>query len=139
MRGDVIVELFTDRTERLAPGSRLESDHGVLEVVTSRPHLGRWIVRFADHASRDDAEALHGVVLRAEPIDDPDELWVHHLVGAEVRATDGTLVGHCVAVQANPAADLLELDSGALVPVVFVVAHDRDHVVVDLPEDLLDL
>ena len=32
LRGDVIVKLVTNRVERLAPGSRLESDVGTLEV-----------------------------------------------------------------------------------------------------------
>ena len=40
---------------------------------------------------------------------------------------------------ANPAADLLELDSGALVPVVFVVDHAPGRVTIDPPEGLLDL
>ena len=52
--------------------------------------------------------------------------------------------GPVVAVQANPASDLLELDSGALVPLRFVVGgveHDRDGRVVrvDPPDGLLDL
>jgi 16S rRNA processing protein RimM len=48
-------------------------------------------------------------------------------------------VGRCVGVVANPAADLLELDSGALVPVVFIVDHTPDRVTIDPPEGLFDL
>ncbi len=47
-------------------------------------------------------------------------MWVHELVGAEVVLPDGTAVGAVEAVQDNPAHELLVLDSGALVPVVFV-------------------
>jgi 16S rRNA processing protein RimM len=43
-----------------------------------------------------------------------------------------------VAVVANPAADLLELDSGALVPVVFVVEHGAGPIVIDPPAGLFD-
>ena len=48
-------------------------------------------------------------------------------------------MGRCTGVVANPAADLLELDSGALVPVVFVVDHTPGRVTIDPPEGLFDL
>jgi 16S rRNA processing protein RimM len=140
LRGEVVVRLTTDRLERLAPGSVLHSDAGDLVVTASRPHQDRWIVSFEGRDGRDAAEGLRGQVLRAEALDDPDELWVHDLVGATVvTAAGGEPVGRCVAVVANPAADLLELDSGALVPVVFVVDHVDGRVTIDPPEGLLDL
>jgi 16S rRNA processing protein RimM len=40
---------------------------------------------------------------------------------------------------ANPASDLLELDSGALVPIVFVVDHAEGRVTIDPPDGLFDL
>ena len=44
------------------------------------------------------------------------------------------------AVQDNPAADLLVLDSGALVPVVFIVGPPTDGVIrVEAPDGLFDL
>ena len=83
---------------------------------------------------------MHGAALQAEPIDDDEELWVHDLIGVAVVAVDGSAVGTVESVQANPASDLLVLDGGALVPVVFVVERrDDGAVVVDLPEGLLDL
>ena len=66
-----------------------------------------------------------GKSLRAEPLDDPEALWVHDLVGAEVATPDGRTWGRVVGVLANPAHDLLELDSGTLVPVVFVIDEAR--------------
>jgi hypothetical protein len=42
-------------------------------------------------------------------------------------------------VQDNPAHDLLVLDSGALVPIVFVVEQRAGTVVVDPPDGLLEL
>lgn len=140
--------LTTDRQERVAPGSRLLSDEGPLVVRSARGHRGSerqtWIVQFEGYEDRTAADGLRGTVLRAEPIDDPNELWAHDLVGAEVVVSGGgDVVGRCVAVVANPAADLLELDSGALVPVVFVVAFRADadprQVVIDPPAGLFDL
>lgn len=140
VRGEVVVTLTTDRTERLQPGAVLHTDSGVLTVQGARPHQHRWIVAIEGVRSREAAEALHGRFLRAEPLEDPEALWVHDLVGAEVVTADGRRWGRVVAVQANPAHDLLELDSGALVPVVFVTDESGlpDQVVIEPPDGLLD-
>jgi 16S rRNA processing protein RimM len=65
-------------------------------------------------------------------------LWVHELLGARVVEVDGTERGTVASVEANPASDLLVLDTGALVPLRFVVEHTKDRVVVDTPEGLFE-
>ncbi len=136
----MVVDLITDRTERLAPGSVLHSERGPFEVIAARPHQGKWIVQFAGLVDRSQVEELRGLVLQAAPLDDDsDALWVHELVGATVALTDGTVVGTVASVEANPAADLLVLDTGPLVPVVFVTDHQRGRVTIDPPEGLLEL
>jgi 16S rRNA processing protein RimM len=95
-------------------------------------------VAFEGHTGREAADRLRGLALRAEALDDPDALWVHDLVGSEVVTVEGEVAGTCVAVVANPASDLLELDGGALVPVVFVVERMPGRVIVDPPEGLLE-
>jgi 16S rRNA processing protein RimM len=137
--GEVVVLLTTDRTERLSVGSVLASDAGDLTVAAARPHQDRWIVAFEGRRDRAAAEALRGVALRAAPIDDPAELWVHDVVGARVVTVAGQEVGTCVSVLANPAADLIELDGGALVPMSFVVDHAPGRVTIDPPDGLFDL
>jgi 16S rRNA processing protein RimM len=139
LRGEVVVVLTTDRVERLSPGTVLSTDLGDLTVAASRPHQDRWIVALAGVSTRDEASALRALALRASPLDDPAELWVHDMVGSVVQTTAGDEVGRCVAVVANPAADLIELDSGALVPVSFVVSHAPGTLTVDPPEGLFDL
>jgi 16S rRNA processing protein RimM len=138
LRGEVIVELVTDRSERVAAGAVLHTPAGALTVEQSTAHQGRWIVQLAGVDSREAAEALRGTVLRAEPLDDPDVLWVHELIGSEVVDADGTARGRVVSVVANPASDLLELDDGALVPVRFVTAHTAGVVRVDTPAGLFE-
>ena len=138
LRGGVIVELFTNRTERLEPGTVLDGPDGPLEVLHATPHQRRWIVTFAGVADHAGAEALRDTVLSAEPLDDPDALWVHQLVGSEVVDTGGAAHGRVVAVEANPASDLLVLEGGALVPLRFVVESGPGRVVVDAPAGLLD-
>jgi 16S rRNA processing protein RimM len=138
VRGEVVVELVTNRIERVAPGAVLHAGGRPLIIEASRPHQGRWIVRFAGVADRGAADALRGVALMAEPIDDPDELWVHELVGASVEGPDGTVYGTVESVEANPASDLLVLDGGGLVPLTFVVDRAPGRLVVDVPAGLLD-
>ena len=142
VRGDVLVKLTSDRTSRLDPGSELITDRGPLTVVSSSLHNDRWIVRFDAIDGRDEAERWRGTELRAEASDDPGEpdgFWVHELVGSTVVLTDGTEVGVVAEVEANPASDLLVLESGTLVPVVFVVGQDAGRVTIDPPDGLLDL
>ena len=138
IRGEVIIELFTNRTERVAPGSILTSPLGALEVARSTPHQGRWIVSLVGVADRNQAEALRNTLLSAEPIEDEGELWVHELIGAEVVDVTGRVHGRVESVEANPASDLLVLGDGRLVPLTFVIESSAGRVVVDVPPGLLD-
>ena len=121
----------------------LSSPSGSLTVVASGPGPGgdRYIVSFAGCADRVAAEQLRGVELSAEALDQPGTLWVHELVGAVVHDVGGVELGRVAAVEANPASDLLVLESGGLIPVRFVTGHDAavGTVDVDIPEGLLDL
>jgi 16S rRNA processing protein RimM len=140
LRGEVVVELVTDRTERLDPGSVLEVATGHLTVERSRPYAGRFIVAFAEVADRDGADALRGVTLRAGRLDDPDALWVDELIGAEVVLPDGRTAGRVESVEASAADDLLVLDNGILVPAAFAVGWDgQRRLVIDPPVGLFDL
>ncbi len=133
----MVVALSTNRPERVEPGTVLHTDQGPLTITASRPHQRRYIVRFEGVDSREAADALHGLVLRAEPLDDPDALWVHELIGSVVVDQHGTEHGEVTSVEVNPASDLLVLADGALVPLTFVVEHRAGRVVVDVPDGLL--
>jgi 16S rRNA processing protein RimM len=140
LRGDVFVQLVSDRDDRLAPGSILYSGDRRFAVTGSRRAAkGRWVVSFEGIESRADAEAFTNTTVFAEPIDDPDALWVHELIGSRVVDQDGVDRGECVAVVANPASDLLELGDGALVPSTFIVAHEDSVISVDVPTGLFEL
>ena len=138
IRGEVIVDLVTNRPERLAAGSVLSSDGGDLEVLRASPHQHRWIVAFDGIEDRNRAEELRGTVLRAEALEGEDDtLWVHELVGALVYDVNGLLYGRVREVEANPASDLLVLPQG-LVPLTFVVERERGRIVIDPPEGLIE-
>lgn len=124
------------------PGAVLFAGDRTLVVTSARRHQRRWLVRFEGVDDREAAAALRGVVLTGDPAagtDDRDALWVHDVVGATVRDAGGRSLGRVVAVQDNPAHDLLVLDDGTLVPAVFVVDRRGNAVVVDIPEGLLDV
>ncbi len=132
--------LVSNRPERLAPGSELHTDSGTLEVSAARPHKQRHLVRFTGVDDRQAAEALRGLVLRAAPIADPDELWVHELIGAQVVEVSGTDRGRVASVVANPAGDLLELLDGTLVPLRFVVdSVPGERIEVEVPDGLFEV
>ncbi len=142
LRGEVVVTLTTTETTRLDPGSELVAGDRPVVVAESRPHQHRWVVRFEGVTRREEAEELARAVLWAEAPDatDPDDLWVHELIGSAVIEPDGTERGVVDAVQDNPASDLLVLDTGALVPLRFLVGRDEaGRLVVDVPAGLFDL
>lgn len=143
LRGEVLVSLVTNRTERLQVGAELQAAGAALVVRRARRHDGRWLVTFEGYDDRDAVEGLRGTVLLAAPLEDPTELWVHRLIGAEVVCNAGVARGRVIAVQANPASDLLVLDSGALVPLTFVAtvtdAGEGSRITVEAPDGLFDL
>lgn len=152
LAGEVVVELVSNRPERLAPGSVLQGEQpghpaqsgrtggALLRVARSRraPGRDRWVVRFEGVNGRDAAEGIRGTVLMAPPLDDPDAFWVHELVGCSVQSSDGTRLGEVVALEANPASDLLVLDSGALIPLRFVTERGEGWLRVDAPPGLVE-
>lgn len=139
LRGEVTAAISSDRPERTAPGAIWHLDDGPFTVAAIRTHSGRWIAVLDGVTTREAAEGLRGQIIRAEAIDDPDALWAHELVGAVVATPDGATWGTVVAILANPADDLLELDDGTLIPCGFVVDDTDlpDRVVVDPPAGLL--
>jgi 16S rRNA processing protein RimM len=142
VRGEVLVSLITDRLERVAPGARLLVGTQWRTVATSRPQQQRWLVRFDDVSDRNVAETLTGQLIFADPLpadpDDAEGLWVHDLIGSAVVDQAGVRHGVCIAVIDNPAHDILELDTGWLVPVAFVTGCVDGVVTIDPPDGLFE-
>jgi 16S rRNA processing protein RimM len=143
LAGEVLVVFVSNRPERLQPGSRLSivptGSGGVpaqLTVAYVRPHRACHLVCFEGVTDLDAAERLRGARLAAEPLEDPEALFVHDLIGADVVDADGVGHGKVTAVEANPASDLLVVDGLHLVPVRFVVEASPGRIVVDVPEGI---
>ena len=141
VKGELTVHFSSEVPERRQPGAEFFAAIGAtgrtLVVESCRPHGDRQLVRFVGIEDRTAAEGLVNATLWAPPLDsDDDTLWVHRLVGSRVDSADGRNWGTCVSVIVNPAHDILELDSGVLVPVTFVVSCKGGVTVIDPPEGL---
>ena len=143
LRRQVVVDLWTQRRERLAPGTTLDTERGPLVVVGASPHQDRFLVTFDVITSREDADAWRGVVLLAGPLESDevgdDVIWIDDLFGASVVDAAGVHRGVVTGVESNPASDLLVLDTGALVPLTFVTrVQSHELIEVDVPEGLFE-
>lgn len=139
LRGQVIVDLWTDRHERMTPGVELSTDRGPVLVIAAAAHQDRFIVSFDRITSREDADAWRGVVLSAPRIDDDDVIWIDQLFDAEVYDAEGILRGVVIDIESNPASDILVLDNGALVPLTFVTNVEANtRIDVDVPDGLFE-
>lgn len=118
LKGEVALILRTDQPEeRLAAGTAFTAQAGEgereLTVAATRIQQGRWYARFAEVASRTDAESLRGVELtlavdiEAEAAEDPDAWYPSELKGLTVRHVDGRGLGTVIDLEHYPAQDLL--------------------------------
>jgi 16S rRNA processing protein RimM len=143
LRGEVVAFLTSDHPLRTQAGATwyLNDQRAVVSKIRSLPsQANAWVVTLDVVADRNAAEAIQGAAITGDEIDDPDADFVHQLVGCSVvdQASRDT-IGAVVAVIQNPAADILELDNGVLVPLTFVTERRGQTVVAALPDGLLEL
>lgn len=136
VRGEMYLSFTSDRAERRLPGSRVFVAGAWRTIESIRPANDRFLVTFDGLGVREEAAKLTNETVYGEPIDDPEALWVHDLVGARVVGVNGAEFGTCVSVIDNPAHPILETDGGVLVPVPFVVSFEDGVVTVDPPAGL---
>jgi 16S rRNA processing protein RimM len=108
-------------TVSLDPGTPVRVGDADTTVAGRKGTDDRPLVRFALADSREAADELRGrevtVAAAALPATGDDEFFHVDLIGCEVRC-DGRPVGVVRAVHEYPANDVLELDSGEMVPFV---------------------
>jgi 16S rRNA processing protein RimM len=113
--GSFFVERGSDDEERFAVGASLHVDGEPAKVVASKSSRGRPVIRL-------DREAPRGAELAVprEELPPPgeDEYYEFQLVGLVVEEEGGRTLGRVTAVLPGPANDVLELDSGVMLPLV---------------------
>jgi 16S rRNA processing protein RimM len=119
VRGELRLTSFTAEPESLIGYRDLMGvDGGVaLTVLSGRPVKGGVVVRCAQVATREAAEALRGLELyvprAAFPEPDEDEFYVTDLIGLSVEGPDGAPLGVVRTVRDFGAGDLLEVQPAA--------------------------
>lgn len=149
LAGEVYVVVISDDPHRFEPGATLHhADGRTVTVEKSRPHGGRFLVKFSGIDSREAAASMRGALYipssDARSLE-PDEFWHDDLVGCTVVGRDGSDIGTVSGVVAGPSQDLLEVTTAAgprLVPMVREIVTHIDpgarEIVLDPPEGLLD-
>ncbi len=121
--GSFFVEQGSEDTERFSVGATLHVDGEPAKVVGSKRSRGRPVIRL-DRAAERGAELA---VPRAElPPADEGEYYEFQLVGLAAEEEGGRELGRVTAVQPGIANDVLELDSGLLLPLVEACVREVD-------------
>jgi 16S rRNA processing protein RimM len=113
--GSFFVENASEDAARFAVGVILHLDGEPVKVVASKRSGGRPVIRLDRKAPR----GAELAVPRSElPPPGEDEYYEFQLIGLSVEEEGGRALGRVTSVQAAPANDVLELDSGLLLPLV---------------------
>jgi ribosomal 30S subunit maturation factor RimM len=140
LAGEVFCRAISDLPGRFEAGSVLELESGEeLHIEGSRSYREGYLLRLVGVGSPEAAKMLAGQNVYVPKSSHEGFILVHEVIGARVREADGTDRGVVVAVQENPAHELLVTSLGALIPVVFVTEWGSESVTVDVPEGLFDL
>lgn len=122
--GSFFVEGPSDRTERFARGATLYVGGEPAEVVGSKRGSGnRPVIKLDRHVERGTTLA---VPREALPPLGEDEYYSFQLVGLAVEEEGGRMLGRVREVLDYPANDVLELDTGALLPLVEACVRQVD-------------
>lgn len=127
LRGVVRVEVLSDDEGRFAPGRTLfpEGSTRILTITWRQRDEPGLLVSFAEVGSREEAEPLRGVYLEADApasaLPEGVYYW-HELLGAEVRSTEGAVLGAVEDVFRAGEAEVFVVSGGSrgelLIPAV---------------------
>lgn len=141
IRGAVKLKSFAAVPADIATYKPLAAADGRgFEILRLKPARDEFIADLKDVRDRNAAEALAGTDLFVDrqhlPAPAEGEFYLADLVGKVVTAA-GQPIGSITGIQNFGAGDLLELDTGELIPVAFI-STAGEAVTADLPEGFLD-
>ena len=113
--GSFVVEDASETRAYFAVGARLLVEGGEAEVVASRVARGRPVIKLDRAVERGSELRVPRAALAPTAA---DEYYVFELVGLRVEEEGGRELGHVSDVSPGVANDVLELDSGLLLPMV---------------------
>jgi 16S rRNA processing protein RimM len=113
--GSFFIEQPSDDERWWQPGARFLAGGQEAEVVAARRSSGRPVVKLDHHVERG---APLEVGRDALPPTDDDEYYAFELIGLPVVEETGRELGSVQAVTPGVANDVLELDTGVLLPMI---------------------
>jgi 16S rRNA processing protein RimM len=123
--GSFFVEGASEREGVFADGATVYVGGEPAQVVASRRGAGgRPVIRLDRRVERGSELAVPRATL--PQLDDEDEFYVFQLVGLSVEEENGRLLGRVREVLEYPGNDVLELDSGASLPLVEACVRQVD-------------
>ena len=123
--GGFFVDGASERKDVFAEGATLYAGGEPVTVVGSRRGSGgRRVIRVDRHVERGVELAVARATLPR--LDDADEFYVFQLVGLSVEEEGGRQLGRVREVLEYPGNDVLELDSGASLPLVEACVQQVD-------------
>ena len=123
--GSFFVEGASERQDVFAEGAMLHAGGEPATVVASRRGSGsRPVIRLDRAVERGTELAVARTTLPS--LDDEDEFYVFQLVGLDVEEEGGRVLGRVREVLEYPGNDVLELDSGASLPLVEACVRQVD-------------
>jgi len=136
VRGDMLMEVYTDFPERLHVGSKLFAgdDHVVLTISRLRTHNDGLLLGFSGINTPEEAGRYRNVVLYVPAADRPalpeGEFYYHELLGLSVATEDGKMLGvldHIIETGANDVFVVIsEAGKEILLPVIPDVLRNID-------------
>jgi 16S rRNA processing protein RimM len=115
INGAFFVENASDDPKRYAVGTTMLVGGKPADVVESKRSGGRPVIRLDRDVERGDAIEVERSSL---PSPEAGEYYAFQLVGLEVEEEGGGLLGRVTEISSSPANDVLELDTGLLLPLV---------------------
>jgi 16S rRNA processing protein RimM len=123
--GSFFVEGASERGDVFAAGATVYAGGEEAKIVASRRGAGgRPVIRLDRRPERGSELAVPRATL--PQLDDEDEFYVFQLVGLSVEEENGRLLGRVREVLEYPGNDVLELDSGASLPLVEACVRQVD-------------
>lgn len=136
VRGEILMEVFTDFPERLQPGVTLYLGQAAMQVclTKSRRHQQGLLVTFDGYGSPEEVGQFRNQVVYVKSADRPPlengEYYHHQLIGLHVVSLEGATIGTVSEILETGASDVLvvipETGPEILIPVVdsFIRAID---------------
>jgi 16S rRNA processing protein RimM len=128
VRGEILMEVFTDFPERLQPGMvlYLNSESDPLHLTKCRPHREGLLMTFDSYTTPEAIGQFRNQILYVRADDSPPlpdgEYYQHQLVGLQVTSDAGVPLGRVLEILETGASDVLvvrpEVGPEVLIPIV---------------------